>query len=228
MVSLLSTKFHEILFSSFRGVALTNCVTDTTKTICLPTKVGGDIIPVTVASSTTLPVKLNTWPVVLYFHFCTACSWHNWHFFDPPPSSYRKWKWTLNRRIYTKWTNSWWPSFYFESNSQWWSQQWSCLNNTCSWSKFQIQVLHWWWHWQVYFWEWKWKYKKENPWTHTIIIKIPSRAGWTTGNIHNSFHRTRQYILQISSRRETKKWSGVWTFLLKGYAVKLWETFKKT
>jgi hypothetical protein len=28
MVSLLSTKFHEILFSSFRGVALTNCVTD--------------------------------------------------------------------------------------------------------------------------------------------------------------------------------------------------------
>ena len=52
MVSLLSTKFHEILFSSFRGVALTNCVTDRrtdrqtdrTKTICLPTKVGGDII----------------------------------------------------------------------------------------------------------------------------------------------------------------------------------------
>jgi hypothetical protein len=55
MVSLLSTKFHEILFSSFRGVALTNCVTDRqtdrrtdgqtdrTKTICLPTKVGGDI-----------------------------------------------------------------------------------------------------------------------------------------------------------------------------------------
>jgi hypothetical protein len=28
MVSLLPTKFHEILFSSFRGVALTNCVTD--------------------------------------------------------------------------------------------------------------------------------------------------------------------------------------------------------
>ena len=28
MVSLLSTKFHEILFSSFRGVALTNCMTD--------------------------------------------------------------------------------------------------------------------------------------------------------------------------------------------------------
>ena len=28
MVSLLSTKFHEILFSSFRGVALTNCVKD--------------------------------------------------------------------------------------------------------------------------------------------------------------------------------------------------------
>jgi len=27
-VSLLPTKFHEILFSSFRGVALTNCVTD--------------------------------------------------------------------------------------------------------------------------------------------------------------------------------------------------------
>ena len=44
MVSLPSTKFHEILFSSFRGVALTNCVTDRTKTICLPTKVGGDII----------------------------------------------------------------------------------------------------------------------------------------------------------------------------------------
>jgi hypothetical protein len=28
MVSLLPTKFHEILFSSFRGVALTNCVMD--------------------------------------------------------------------------------------------------------------------------------------------------------------------------------------------------------
>jgi hypothetical protein len=28
MVSLLSTKFREILFNSFRGVALTNCVTD--------------------------------------------------------------------------------------------------------------------------------------------------------------------------------------------------------
>ena len=28
MVSLLPTKIHEILFSSFRGVALTNCVTD--------------------------------------------------------------------------------------------------------------------------------------------------------------------------------------------------------
>ena len=28
MVSLLPTKFHEILFSSFRGVALTSCVTD--------------------------------------------------------------------------------------------------------------------------------------------------------------------------------------------------------
>jgi hypothetical protein len=54
MVSLLPTKFHEILFGSFRGVALTNCdgqtdrqtdgQTDRTKTICLPTKVGGDII----------------------------------------------------------------------------------------------------------------------------------------------------------------------------------------
>jgi hypothetical protein len=44
MVSLLPTKFHEILFSSFRGVALTNCVTDKTKTICLPTKVRGDIM----------------------------------------------------------------------------------------------------------------------------------------------------------------------------------------
>ena len=46
MVSLLSTKFHEILFSSFRGVALTNCVTDrqTGQKQCLPTKVGGDII----------------------------------------------------------------------------------------------------------------------------------------------------------------------------------------
>ena len=44
MVSLLPTKFHEILFCSFRGVSLTNCVTDRTKTICLPTKVEGDII----------------------------------------------------------------------------------------------------------------------------------------------------------------------------------------
>jgi hypothetical protein len=46
MVSLLPTKFHEILFSSFRGVAQTKCdgQTDRTKTIRLPTKVGGDII----------------------------------------------------------------------------------------------------------------------------------------------------------------------------------------
>ena len=48
MVSLLPTNFAEILFSSFRGVALTNCVTNRqtnrTNTICLPTKVGGDII----------------------------------------------------------------------------------------------------------------------------------------------------------------------------------------
>jgi hypothetical protein len=44
VVSLLPTQFHEILFSSFRGVALTNCVTDRTKTICLPTKVGRNII----------------------------------------------------------------------------------------------------------------------------------------------------------------------------------------
>jgi hypothetical protein len=32
------------VFNSFRGVALTNCVTDRTKTICLPIKVRGDII----------------------------------------------------------------------------------------------------------------------------------------------------------------------------------------
>ena len=46
MVSLLPTKFHEILFSSFKGVVLTNCdgQTDRTKTICLPIKVGRDII----------------------------------------------------------------------------------------------------------------------------------------------------------------------------------------
>ena len=44
VLSLLPTQFHEILFSSFRGVALTNCVTDRTKTICLPTKVGRNII----------------------------------------------------------------------------------------------------------------------------------------------------------------------------------------
>ena len=45
MVSLLPTKFHEILFRSFRGVALTNCVMDrrTGQKQCLPTKVGGDI-----------------------------------------------------------------------------------------------------------------------------------------------------------------------------------------
>ena len=46
---LLPTKFHEILFSSFRGVALTNCVTDRRtdgqdKNNMSPTKVGGDII----------------------------------------------------------------------------------------------------------------------------------------------------------------------------------------
>jgi hypothetical protein len=60
MVSLLPTKFHEILFSSFRGVALTNCVTDRwmnrTKTICLPTKVGG---------RHNSGFKTNTWSLVL-------------------------------------------------------------------------------------------------------------------------------------------------------------------
>jgi hypothetical protein len=49
MVSLLPTKFHEILFSSFRGVALTNCQTNgrtdgQDKNNMSPTKVGGDII----------------------------------------------------------------------------------------------------------------------------------------------------------------------------------------
>ena len=47
MVSLIPTKFHEILFSSFRGVALTNCVTDRQtgqKQYVSPTKWGGDII----------------------------------------------------------------------------------------------------------------------------------------------------------------------------------------
>ena len=43
MVSLLSTKFHEILFSSFRGVALTNCVTDR-QTGQNQYYLGGDII----------------------------------------------------------------------------------------------------------------------------------------------------------------------------------------
>ena len=44
MVSLLSTKFHEILFSSFRGVALKNCVTDRRtgqKQYVSPQKCGG-------------------------------------------------------------------------------------------------------------------------------------------------------------------------------------------
>jgi hypothetical protein len=47
MVSLLPTKFHEILFSSFRGVVLTNCVTDRRtgqKQYVSPQKWGGDII----------------------------------------------------------------------------------------------------------------------------------------------------------------------------------------
>jgi hypothetical protein len=40
------TTEQKILFSSFRGVALKNCdgQTDRTKTICLPTKMGGDIM----------------------------------------------------------------------------------------------------------------------------------------------------------------------------------------
>jgi hypothetical protein len=33
----------KVFGGSLRGVALTNCATDRTKTICLPTKVGGDI-----------------------------------------------------------------------------------------------------------------------------------------------------------------------------------------
>jgi hypothetical protein len=44
MVSLLPTKFHEILFSSFRGVELTNCVTDRRtgqKQYVSPPKLGG-------------------------------------------------------------------------------------------------------------------------------------------------------------------------------------------
>ena len=47
MESLLPTKFYEILFSSFRGVALTNCVTDRQtgqKQYVSPQKWGGDII----------------------------------------------------------------------------------------------------------------------------------------------------------------------------------------
>ena len=45
---LLPTTFHEILFSIFRGVALTNCVMDRRtdeqdKNNMSPTKVGGDI-----------------------------------------------------------------------------------------------------------------------------------------------------------------------------------------
>jgi hypothetical protein len=47
MVSLLPTKFHEILFNSFRGVALTNCDRQTDgrtegqdKNNTSPTKVG--------------------------------------------------------------------------------------------------------------------------------------------------------------------------------------------
>ena len=52
MVSLLPTKFHEILFSSFRGVALTNCDGQTDgqtdrqtgqKQYVSPPKWGGDI-----------------------------------------------------------------------------------------------------------------------------------------------------------------------------------------
>ena len=41
MVSLLPTKFHEILFSSFRGFVLTN---EHDKNNMSPIKVGGDII----------------------------------------------------------------------------------------------------------------------------------------------------------------------------------------
>ena len=52
MVSLLSTKFHEILFSSFGGVALTNCVTDRRtdgqdKNNMSPHKCGGGDIVIT-------------------------------------------------------------------------------------------------------------------------------------------------------------------------------------
>jgi hypothetical protein len=55
MVSLLPTKCHEILFSSFRGVAPTNCVTDRQTdgqdTNNMSThQSGGDIIPITWAS----------------------------------------------------------------------------------------------------------------------------------------------------------------------------------
>ena len=85
MVSLLTTKFHEILFSSFRGVALTNCVTDRqtdgrmdgqtdgTRTICLPTKVWGggrDIIKITIEIFTgyvQLPAQLQVEVLLNFF-----------------------------------------------------------------------------------------------------------------------------------------------------------------
>jgi hypothetical protein len=69
MVSLLPIKFHEMLFSRFRGVALTNCLTDRrtdgqtvrrtdeqTKTNMSPHQSGADIIH----SIYTLDHKLGT------------------------------------------------------------------------------------------------------------------------------------------------------------------------
>jgi hypothetical protein len=79
MVSLLSTEFHEILASSFRGVALTNGVmdrrtdgrtdrqTDRTKTICLPTK-GGDIILLVSDKTQSQKFKLRTLSPYIVFN----------------------------------------------------------------------------------------------------------------------------------------------------------------
>ena len=77
MVSLLPTKFHEILFSSFRGVALTNCVTDRQmdgrdKNNMSPHQSvgGGDIIKVTIEIFTgyvQLPAQLQVEVLLNFF-----------------------------------------------------------------------------------------------------------------------------------------------------------------
>ena len=106
MVSLLSTKFHEILFSSFRGVALTNCdgQTDRTKTICLPTRHNLD-------NSANFVV---TFLQILKFIFVSNCKiWHYiaYQAFKQAGTEIKPTKYTFSNKCMPIVADHWSPSF---------------------------------------------------------------------------------------------------------------------